>query len=170
MQAEQILGAECSQIHQDFVQCGRRMPGVTLLVALPAPCTAVSLEGDSGTSCLPRFFSVKAFGSAVEPGSQKYPLQTLSLCFRQAHALQAAAANQRSEFLHPTPWWNSLLRDATGHEAAGRLGHIPGELVYSELVVRCSDLGVNGGHPALQSWKLMDIMEEDCSVLPLCQS
>lgn len=36
--------------------------------------------------------------------------------------------------------------------------------------MRCSDLGVNGGHQALQSWKLMDIMEEDFSVLPRCQS
>lgn len=46
-----------------------------------------------------------------------------------------------------------------------RLEHICGELVYSELAVRCSDLGINGGHPAVQSWKLMDIMEEDCSVV-----
>lgn len=56
MQAEQILGAECSQIHQDLLQCGRRIPRVTLLVAVPAPCTAESLEGDSGTSCLALFF------------------------------------------------------------------------------------------------------------------
>lgn len=111
-------------------------------------------------------FSVQ-FGSAVEPGRQKHLLQTLSLCFRQAHALQAGAANQRSNFLHPTAWWNFLLWDARG---MWRLGHIPGELVCSELAVRCSDLAVNEGHPALQSWKLMDIMEEDCSLLPPCQS
>lgn len=36
--------------------------------------------------------------------------------------------------------------------------------------MRCNDLAVNGGHSALQSWKLMDIMEEDCSVLPACHS
>lgn len=46
-----------------------------------------------------------------------------------------------------------------------RLERIHGELGYSELAVRCNDLGVNGGHPAVQSWKLMDLMEEDCSVL-----
>lgn len=121
MQAEQILGAECSQIHQDFVQCGRRIPRVALLVAAPAPRTAVSVERDSGTSCLPWCFQCRAFGSAVEPGSQKHLLQTLSLCLRQAHTLQAAAGNQRSEFSQPAPWWNSLLQDGTGHRAHGGL-------------------------------------------------
>lgn len=167
MQAEQILGAECSQIHQDFVQGGRWIPGVTLLVAAPAPCTVVSLEGGSGTSCLPWFFQCKTFGSAVEPGSQKHLLQTLSLCFRQAHGLQAAAANQRSEFLHPTAWWNSLLQDATG---TWRLGHISWWIGLFRAGSEVQWPGCKWGHLALQSWKLMDIMEEDCSVLPPCQS
>lgn len=34
--------------------------------------------------------------------------------------------------------------------------------------MRRDDLGVNGGHPAMQSWKLMDIMEDNSSVLSRC--
>lgn len=80
MQAEQILGAECSQIHQDFVQCGRRILGVTLLVAVPAPCTAVSLEGGSGTSCLPWFFPVRSIWLCYGAGqSETSPANTFTV-------------------------------------------------------------------------------------------
>lgn len=58
-------------------------------------------------------FQCGALGSAGDPGTQKHLLQTLSLCLRQAHALRAAAAKQRSEFSHPAPRWNSVLQDAT---------------------------------------------------------
>lgn len=51
-----------------------------------------------------------------------------------------------------------------------RLERIRGEFFYSELAVRCDDLGVNGGHPAVQSWKLMGIMGDHCSVLSWCYS
>lgn len=64
----------------------------------PALYTVACVERNSGMSCLPWFFWSKAFGSAAESGSYKPLLQTLTLCLRQAHTLQATAT-QRSVFL-----------------------------------------------------------------------
>lgn len=131
----------------------------------PAPYTVACMERASGMSCLPGFFCAKhlalLWNQAVTDISCKH--------LRCAWGKHTLSTRQQTRGVHFCTWWNSLLQGAKSTRRQ-RLEHICGELVYSELAVRHDDLGVNGGHPAMQSWKLMDIMGEDCSVLFWCYS
>lgn len=163
-------GLNYSQIHNDFVQYGWSVLGVTLLMVTAGPYTVACTERDSGMSCPPCFFYAKhlalVWSRAVTNISCKH--------LHYAQGKHTLSKQQQTRGVHFYTHHVVELPAARCHRAKStwrqRLEHIRGELVYSELAVRCDDLGVNGGHPAMQSWKLMDVMEEDCSVLCQCHS
>lgn len=91
-------------------------------------------------------------------------------CAEGKHTLQTAAS--RGVYFYVQHMVELLAAGCHGAKSMWRwsLEHIHGELVYSELAVRCTDLDVNGGHSAVPSWEVMGVMEEDCSIPSQCRS
>lgn len=98
-------------------------------------------------------------------GSLASPTGTYSVLKTNTLSLSSKLeANQRSALLHAVELTAARCHGAKSRQRQ-RPEHIHGELLYSELAARRDDLGVNGGHPAMQREKLKDIMGEDCSIL-----
>lgn len=110
------------------------------------------------------------FDSAVEIGSLASSEGTYSIRKANTHSLNSKLeTSQRSALLHAVKLTAARCHGAKSRRRQ-RPEHIHGELLYSELAARRDDLGVNGGHPAMQREKLKDTMGEDCSILSISLS
>lgn len=105
---------------------------------------------------------------------QTSPANTVTVPKASTHSPNSS--KQRSVLLRAahggTPccrmWWGKKYVELESWANSLVLRLIHSELVYSELAVRCGDLDVNGGHPAVLSCEVMGVMEENCSVPSQC--